>query len=82
MAKQFPKALRKAWLQYQDLYDRHMRLLRKLGEGDLESIYKLYESHIEYAQHEWQSPEERFEEGQMDDDEPDSFLDGGEDKIE
>ena len=81
MAKPFPKALRKAWLQYQDLYDRHMRLLRHLGEGDLESIYKMYEAHIEYAQQKWQSPEERFEQGEMSDDELDSFLDGTEDEI-
>lgn len=79
MAKKFNKSLKIAWLQYQDLFDRYMRLLRKLGEADLESIYTLYESQIEYAQHEWQSPEERFEQGCLNEDELDSFLKGTED---
>jgi hypothetical protein len=33
MAKKFAKGLDKAWYQYQDLYDRHMTLLRDLGEA-------------------------------------------------
>jgi len=64
MAKKFPKSLHRAWVQYQDLYDRYMRLLKKLGEGDIEAIYKLYEAQIEFAMKSWQSPEARFEMGE------------------
>lgn len=66
MAKKFPKQLRKAWMQYQDLHDRYMRLLRRLGEGDVNGIYQDYEEQIEYAMEDWVSPEERFEAGGMD----------------
>ena len=76
MAKRFGKGLKRAWVQYQDLFDRHMRLLRKLGEGDIEGVYRLYAAQIEYALNEWQSPEERFQQGILDDDELDSFLEG------
>ncbi len=65
--KKFPKQLRKAWLQYQDLYDRHMRLLRQVGDGDINGVYSDYESEIQYAQESWQSPEERFDTGEFSD---------------
>lgn len=66
MPKKFPKELEKAWTQYQDMRDRYMRLLRRMGEGDIEGVYKDYQSHIEYAMNEWTPPEERFEMGEYD----------------
>ena len=67
MAKKFAKGLSKAWNQYQDLYDRHMRLLKRLGQGDVQEIYADYEEQIAFALNEWVPPEERFELGEMDD---------------
>jgi hypothetical protein len=67
MAKKFPKQLKKAWIQYSDLYDRYMRILRRLGEGDVNGIYADYEEQIAYAVNDWVSPEERWEAGGMDD---------------
>lgn len=66
MPKKFPKGLETAWIQYQDLRDRYMRLLRRLGEGDVEGIYKDYEESIKYALEEWAPPEDRFDMGEYD----------------
>ena len=66
MAKKFSKGLKSAWVKYQDLYDRHMRLLRRLGQGDVKEIYADYEEQIEFALNDWVPPEERFEMDEMD----------------
>jgi hypothetical protein len=68
MAKRFEDGLEKAWYQYQDLYDRHMALLRALGESiNLETLQKAYQSQIDYALNEWSTPQERFETGGYED---------------
>lgn len=67
----YQKSLRKAWIQYQDLYDRYMRLLRRLGEGDVSDIYRDYEEQIEFALYKWSPPEDRYEIGELFEDEDD-----------
>ena len=67
MIKRFPRELSSAWIQYQDLYDRYMKLLRCIGEGAIKEVYTSYEEQIEYALNEWQSPDERFNSGSFDD---------------
>jgi len=64
MARKFAKGLDKAWFQYQDLYDRHMVLLRDIGETeDLEKLKKQYAELIDFALNDWSTPQERFEMG-------------------
>lgn len=76
----FPPELRKAWLQYQDLYDRYMYLLRRLGEAtELDEVRKSYKQQIEYALHEWSDAQERFEMGCFDD--IDLGIDNGETSL-
>jgi len=68
MAKKFEDGLEKAWYQYQDLYDRHMALLRALGESvSLEALQESYQPQTDYALNEWSTPQERFEMGGYDD---------------
>ncbi len=75
--KDFGIKLKVAWAQYQDLYDRHMRLLRALGEASgLDEIHESYETQIEYALQQWSTPKERFETGGFDDFGLDLDIDG------
>ena len=68
MENKFGPELKKAWLQYQDMYDRYFALLRLLVlEDDIDKIRGRYGSHIEYAMKEWNSPRERFETGDFGD---------------
>jgi len=56
------KSLEDAWSQYKDLYDRHMFLLRLIGETtDIEDIKDVYEAQIAYALEEWISAQEKYE---------------------
>ena len=67
MARQFQKGLEKAWYHYQDIYDRHMALLKRIGEGDINGVYQDYAEDIKYAMEEWSTPQERFEAGNYED---------------
>jgi len=80
MAKKFADGLEKAWFQYQDLYDRHMGLLRAIGEeSDLGSLQEKFEAQIEYALNSWSTPQERFETGGYND--FDLGLDGPDEEV-
>ncbi len=66
--RKFPKGVERAWYHYQDLYDRHMALLRDIGGAqDIEDIQSKYDSQILHALNEWSTPQERFEMGGYDD---------------
>ena len=67
MTKKFPPQLKKAWMQYSALNDKFNKVMRRLGEGDLNSIYREFEEEIRYATEDWQSPDERFDVGCFDD---------------
>ena len=41
--------------------------MRRLGEGDINSLYIDFEEEIRYASEDWQSPDERFDSGSFDD---------------
>lgn len=68
MSKKLNKDIQKAWFQYQDLFDRHMALLRAIGEStDLEALKSQFAAVIDYALNEWETPQTRFEMGGYDD---------------
>ena len=68
MANKFHPSLISAWIQYQDLYDRYMGLLRRVGEAEvLEELQGSLSAEIDYALSQWSDAKDRWETGGMDD---------------
>jgi len=67
MVRAFEDGLDRAWVQYQDLYDKYMGLLRCLGMAknidDFETLRSVLSDKIDYALNEWSTPSERWEQG-------------------